>query len=134
MRLLIVATLALLLMGCGSGDGDTSPTGEAESDALFPTIVDATATQDGEDTWAFSVTVSSPYDSPEQYADAWRVLGRDGTEFGVRILTHDHAGEQPFTRSASGVQIPTDVDTVTIEGRDLINGWGGVTFELDLER
>ena len=35
--------------------------------------------------------------------DAWRVLDPDGNELGVRILTHDHANEQPFTRSQGGI-------------------------------
>ena len=60
------------------------------------------------------------------------VLGPDGTEYGIRILAHDHANEQPFTRSQSGIPIPADVQTVTIQGRDLANGWGGLTFELTL--
>lgn len=148
------ATLLLVAIGCSSdpaptvtGSGaesststvalestDTSAAGgsDAAADELFPDVIDATATSDGEGTWRFDVTISSPYDSPEQYADAWRVLGPDGTEYGIRVLTHDHAGEQPFTRSQGGIAIPPEVDTVTIEGRDLRNGWGGATLELTL--
>jgi hypothetical protein len=88
--------------------------------------------QDVDGSYTFDVTVSSPYDSPERYADAWRVVGPDGTEYGVRILLHDHANEQPFTRSLSGVEIPDGIDSVTVEGRDLINGWGGAIIEVDL--
>lgn len=98
----------------------------------FPDIVDARAVQSDNGTWNFSVTVSSPYDSPERYADAWRVLGPDGDEFGIRVLLHDHANEQPFTRSQSGIEIPDDVTEVTIQGRDLANGWGGGELTLAL--
>ncbi len=98
----------------------------------FPDIIAVQATPTGDGTWRFDVTVSSTYDTPERYADAWRVVGPDGTEYGVRVLTHDHASEQPFTRSQSGIEIPADVQTVTIEGRDLVNGWGGGTLELSL--
>ena len=98
----------------------------------FPDILAAQATPDGNGSWRFDVTVSSTYDTPERYADAWRVVGPDGTEFGIRVLTHDHANEQPFTRSQSGIAIPADVTTVTVEGRDLANGWGGGTLVVDL--
>lgn len=71
--------------------------------------------------------MSSPYDTPERYADGWRVLAPDGSELGTHTLLHDHAGEQPFTRTQSGVEIPTDVTEVTIEGRDQEYGFGGET-------
>lgn len=100
---------------------------------MFPDVIDATAVLDGP-TWTVSATLSSPYDSPERYADAWRVVGPDGTVYGERVLTHDHAGEQPFTRSESGIEIPDGVDAVTIEGRDQEFGYGGDTFDLPLTR
>lgn len=91
----------------------------------FPDIIGAEAITDASGLWRFSVTVSSPYDSPERYADAWRVVDPDGNELGIRILTHDHASEQPFTRSQSGIEIPDGISEVTVQGRDLQNGWGG---------
>ncbi len=102
------------------------------SDGLFPDVVAAKATQSADGTWDFTATLSSPYDSPARYADAWRVLAPDGSELGVRELTHDHAGEQPFTRSLLGVDVPTGVGVVTIEGRDQLNGWGGATIRIEL--
>ena len=98
----------------------------------YPDIVDVVVIPEG-DTFRFDVTVSSPYDTPERYADAWRIVAPDGTELGVRELTHDHAAEQPFTRSLTGVEIPPDVTTVTVEGRDLVNGWGGDTLTVTIE-
>lgn len=99
----------------------------------FPRIVNVQASPDGDETWGFDVTISSPYDTPERYADAWRVLDDDGNQLGIRVLAHDHAAEQPFTRSLAGVPIPADVTTVHIEARDLINGWSGETVAIDLE-
>jgi hypothetical protein len=126
MRTLALVGLAgILVSGCGH---DAEPTG-----ADFPSVIAAEASQNDDGTWQFSVTVSSPYDSPERYADAWRVLDPEGAELGVRVLTHDHAGEQPFTRSLAGVTIDATVETVTIEGRDLLNGWGGTTLDMDLD-
>ena len=116
---------------------DTTSTTAAEPAAddastFFPDVLDATATQADDGTWTFSVTLSSPYDTAEQYADAWRVVDADGAELGFRLLTHDHANEQPFTRSQSGIEIPDGVTTVTIEGRDQANGWGGDFLEFEL--
>lgn len=118
-------------------DGSDASATEASSettapDRLFPDVLAVEATSEGGDSWQFSVTLSSPYDSPERYADSWRVVGPDGTVYGERVLTHDHAGEQPFTRSQSGIVIPPEVDTVTVEGRDQISGWGGTTMEYNL--
>ena len=110
---------------------DDEPVGES-GDGLFPDVVGASAERSADGTWRFDVTLSSPYDTPDRYADAWRVLGPDGAELGVRVLAHDHANEQPFTRSLTGVTIPDGLTTVTIEGRDQLNGWGGATVTLDL--
>lgn len=118
-------------------DPETSATDDtsAEGDAAqrFPDVVEAELTASGA-TWSVAATVSSPYDSPERYADAFRVLAPDGTELGVRELLHDHAGEQPFTRSLDDLDIPDDVDEVTVEGRDLANGWGGDTVTVAVPR
>lgn len=78
------------------------------------------------------MTVSSPYDSPRRYADAFRVAGKDGRVYGERKLLHDHAGEQPFTRDLYGVIIPPDVRIVVIQARDQKNGYGGKSVEATL--
>ncbi|MEM9467925.1 MAG: hypothetical protein AAGA90_21325 [Actinomycetota bacterium] len=101
-------------------------------DGLFPDVLEVAAERGADGTWRFDVTLSSPYDTPDRYADAWRVLGPDGAELGVRELAHDHQNEQPFVRSLTGVEIPADVTTVTVQGRDQRNGWGGQTVELVL--
>jgi hypothetical protein len=104
----------------------------AESSAQrFPDIIDAQPTRT-DNIWNFAVTVSSPYDTPSRYADGWRILGPDGTVYGEHALDHDHASEQLFIRTQSGVRIPDGVTSITIEGRDLINGYGGATLTIDL--
>ena len=135
--MLLVPLMLVALVGCGSDSSEpsagasTSVAAATTGDGLYPDVVDAVAeSTDGE--WRFDVTLSSPYDTPERYADAWRIVGPDGVVFGVRELAHDHQNEQPFTRSLSGVEIPVGVTTVTIEGRDQLNGWGGATLTLDL--
>ena len=124
---LVIAGSALL--ACGSNDDGSSP-GPAE---LFPDVVDVEITAEGDGSYTIAATLSSPYDSPERYADAWRVLDENGNELGVRELTHDHADEQPFTRRTT-VSIPDDVDEVTVEGRDQVSGYGGETVTVAVPR
>ena len=132
--LLLAAGLAL--GACGSDDESSDPQTDADTTAVaaeqeFPDVIGVEAARNG-GTWTFAVTISSPYDTPERYADAWRVLGPDGSEYGIRVLGHDHASEQPFTRSQSGIVIPEDVKVVTVQARDLTNGWGGATLDYEL--
>lgn len=145
--ILLLSWALLSLVGCSStttppepgktaaaASSATPASGTATTDSAagrFPDIRDASATRTDEGTWTFEVTVSSPYDSPERYADGWRIMADDQV-FGEKTLTHDHAGEQPFTRTQTGVQIPEDVSTVTVQGRDLENGYGGSTLEVSL--
>lgn len=132
--LAMLLTSSFMITACQRGD--TEPDISVVDDAAdrFPSIVSATAAFDATtQLWSIDVTMSSPYDTPERYADGWRVIGPDGAVYGVHTLTHDHAGEQPFTRRQSGVSIPEDVASVTIEGRDRSNGFGGSTVTIDLQ-
>ncbi|HZD23183.1 MAG TPA: N-acetylmuramoyl-L-alanine amidase [Acidimicrobiia bacterium] len=99
--------------------------------SLYPDVVAAEVAR-GSDTYSVEVTISSPYDTTQRYADAFRVVGDDGRVYGIRQLTHDHANEQPFTRSLGGVEIPGSVDSVTVEARDQVYGWGGETVTVEL--
>ena len=132
---------AVALAACGGGDdsgsseAQTSPGAPAEQAvgaAEFPEIVAVEATRNADGSFDFAVTMSSRYDTPERYADGWRVLTVDGEVLGEMTLLHDHANEQPFTRTQSAVAVPSDVETVVIEGRDLQNGYGGDPFDVEL--
>ena len=127
--------------GCGADDsgppGSVSPatsTSDRGADARqdYPDVeaVEATLAEDGSLTLA--VTLSSPYDTPERYADGWRILTPDGTEVATHTLGHDHANEQPFTRTQSGVEVPDGVTELVVEGRDLANGYGGETVTVQV--
>jgi len=74
-------------------------------------------------TWSFDVTLSHADTGWDDYADGWRVLDTDGNELGVRKLAHPHVNEQPFTRSLSGVRIPSGTQEVGIQASDSIGGW-----------
>lgn len=59
-------------------------------------------------------------------------MGKYGKVFGERILFHDHAGEQPFTRDLYGVKIPPGVRLVVIQAHEQKYGYGGKTCEAPL--
>jgi hypothetical protein len=106
----------------------------AESDSVqrFPDVVEVNVRSTGDDRFTFQVTLSSPYDTPQRYADAFRVMTANDTTLGVRELLHDHASEQPFTRSLTGVSIPSDISQVIVQGRDQQYGYGGETITVNL--
>lgn len=118
-------TLALL------GLAFVLPSGAADAQK-FPDVISAKAKARGPELFDFDVTVSSSYDTPQRYADGFRVSGGGGRVYGERKLWHDHAGEQPFTRDLYGVRIPRGVRSVVIQARDQKHGYGGKTVEVQL--
>jgi hypothetical protein len=97
-----------------------------------PDIIDVTVKTSGANRFDFDVTVSSPYDTAQRYADAFRVASLDGKVYGERILLHDHATEQPFTRDLYGVTIPAGIRLVVVQGRDQQYGYGGKIMQVSL--
>ncbi|MFH1819563.1 MAG: hypothetical protein ABIK82_22245 [Pseudomonadota bacterium] len=97
-----------------------------------PDVVSANVKARDADSFDFDVTLSSPYDTPQRYADGFRVAGKDGAVYGERKLLHDHASEQPFTRDLYGVRIPRHIRSVVLQARDRKFGYGGRTLELML--
>ena len=82
--------------------------------------------------WTFHVTVQHPDTGWEDYADGWDVVLPDGTVLKTaaddpftRLLLHPHVGEQPFTRSKSGLVIPEEIETITVRAHDIVDGFGG---------
>ena len=99
----------------------------------FPDVVDVRVRARGPTRFDLDVTVSSPYDTPQRYADAFRATSEDGAVvYGVRELLHDHAGEQPFTRDLHGLEIPAGVRRIRVQARDRQHGWGGSTRVVSL--
>jgi len=120
-----------------AGETESGENAEAsETDAIvfgdkFPEVLAVKITPTKGDNYRFDVTLSSAYDSRERYADAWRVLDQQDNELAVRVLTHDHANEQPFTRSKT-IAVPLGSNMVFVEGRDQANGWSGQRFQVKL--
>jgi len=88
----------------------------------------------GNGTWRFDVSVQHGDEGWDHYADQWEVLTPDGTVLGVRVLTHPHVNEQPFTRSLSGVVVPEGLDTVVVRARDSVHGYGGIEMDVAIDR
>ncbi len=103
-----------------------------DTNQRYPDVVAADVQARGADKFDFDVTISSPYDTPQRYADAFRVLDKNGHVYGERQLLHDHETEQPFTRDLYGVAIPAGVRTVVIQARDQKHGYGGKTVDVSL--
>jgi len=97
-------------------------------------VLAAEATQSADGTWTFTVTVKHDDAGWDHYADAWVVLSPNEEKLGERILLHPHDLEQPFTRSASGIRIPDDLDSVIIRARDSVHEFGGAELILELAR
>lgn len=130
MRLSSLASIPVIALAIGVA---SAPIRAADAMAQqYPDVLAAKVRSAGADKFDFDVTVSSPYDTPQRYADGFRVLDRNGTVHGERKLWHDHAGEQPFTRDLYGVTIPRAVRTVVIQARDQRFGYGGKIIEVAL--
>jgi hypothetical protein len=123
----VLNTLGALLAGVLS-----SALAAGSNEQKYPDVIAVKVRSSGADTFDFDATVSSPYDTPKRYADAFRVMGKDGSVFGERTLFHDHASEQPFTRDLYGVRIPTGTRAVVVQARDKRFGYGGRTVEVAL--
>jgi hypothetical protein len=121
-----------LALALGGGLSTAFAQRKDASAQTHPDVVGVKVLARGADTFDFDVTVSSPYDTAQRYADAFRVVGKDGKVFGERILLHDHADEQPFTRDLHGVRIPPGVRVVIVQARDRKHGYGGKTAEVVL--
>jgi hypothetical protein len=135
------AVVALGLSACttSSPAPATPPTpsmstaGTSTAGQRFPDVVVLDPTTLSTTTTSVAVTLSSPYDTPARYADAIRVRSTDATTtYGTVKLGHDHATEQPFTRTLTGLHIPAGVSTVIVEGHDQVNGWGGGTLTVQV--
>ncbi|WP_061960777.1 hypothetical protein [Demequina flava] len=143
-----VVAVAMALASCSTEAGDdatsavatttpatsTAPSeSAADAQQQYPDVVDAELSASG-DGFTIAVTLSSPYDTPERYADGWRVMTADGDVLSEHTLGHDHANEQPFTRTSSPFEIPDGVSEIVVEGRDQEFGYGGDTVTVDVPR
>ena len=86
----------------------------------------------GDGAWTFDVTLTYPDTGWEDYADGWHVATPEGDILGTRVLLHPHVGEQPFTRSLSGVAIADDVTEVIVRSHNLVSGYAPETVRVPI--
>lgn len=127
-RRTLVLTLGLGALGAAKASAQAADPNAQR----HPDVVAVKVQPRGRDRFDFHVTISSPYDTPERYADGFRIGGLGGEIYGERKLLHDHADEQPFTRELSGVAIPPGVRSVIVQARDRKYGYGGRTVQIAL--
>jgi len=101
----------------------------------YAQVVGATAQKNYGDTWTISVTVKHNDQGWEHYADKWIVVNPLTKEIlAERVLTHPHDTEQPFTRSLSGINIPSELTYVEIWAKCNLHGYKGKRFILELKK
>jgi hypothetical protein len=105
---------------------------QAGSEQRFPDVLAVKVRLSGPEMFDFDVTISSPYDTPQRYADGFRVTTTASEVLGERKLLHDHQHEQPFTRDLYGVKVRRGVTTVLVQARDQKFGYGGKVVEVKL--
>ena len=114
----IVLICATLISSANAGEAD---------------VVDAQASKASDGTWRFNVTVRHADTGWDHYADKWEVVTKDGKVLATRVLAHPHVNEQPFTRSKSGIEIPTGIDEVIVRAGDSVHGTGGKTVTVQVK-
>ena len=124
------SALVLALLGAALPGVDAQSARVSEQ--RYPDVVAVRAHNGGQGRFDFGVTVSSPYDTARRYADAFRVMSKEGVVYGERRLLHDHADEQPFTRDLHGVAVPSGVRVVVVQARDSQHGYGGKAMQVVL--
>lgn len=115
----------LALAGMLLAPGAPALAGEAD-------VVGVTYEQASDGSYTLDVTVRHGDEGWDHYADRWQVLAPDGTMLGERVLLHPHETEQPFTRSQSGIEIPDDIEQVTVRAHDSVHGWGGAAMTVPM--
>ncbi len=91
-------------------------------------VLATTFEKTADSTYTVTTTVRHNDTGWDNYADAFEVKG-DDVDNGLRVLTHPHETEQPFTRSQSGVVAS---GLVYVEAKDNVEGLGGSKIYLDL--
>jgi hypothetical protein len=119
----------------------TTPTENEDSSQPDANVTFVRVILNVDGTWIFHVTVEHPDTGWDDYADGWDVVTPDGSVLKLnpddpftRLLLHPHVGEQPFTRSQSGITIPHGISKVRVRAHDIVDGFGGEEILVDLEK
>lgn len=95
-------------------------------------VIEVATSYMGDDTFSFAVTVQHTDEGWGHYVNRWEILAPDGSVLGTRVLAHPHDEEQPFTRSLSGVKIPSGITLIVVRAHDSVHGHGGKSVTVQL--
>lgn len=110
------------LSACAQNDNSIT-----ETDGLSAEVINVTVSGE-ENKYTFSVTIKSPDQGCNQYADWWEIFSEDKKLLYRRILRHSHVSEQPFTRSGGPVEITKD-KVVYVRAHMNTKGYGKMVFK-----
>ena len=107
-------------------------TWSGEAAAGEASVVNATASQAGRDTFSFTATIAHADTGWKHYANKFEILTPDGKVLDTRVLYHPHVNEQPFTRGSGSVKIPPGITSVIVRAWDNVHKAGKKTFTVKL--
>lgn len=96
-------------------------------------VIDASATQEPNGRYTVTATILHKDEGWKHYVNRFEVLTPDGKLIGARYLGHPHVNEQPFTRSATSVNVPEGINEIRIRAHDNVHGFSGKEFTLKLQ-
>lgn len=124
-KLVVILLITMHLTACGQDektDNDISP----NLDVLASIV--SVSTTGNENSYSFSVGISSQETGCAQYADWWEVISEDGVLLYRRILAHSHVNEQPFIRSGGPINISA-TQTIIFRAHMNTSGYGTMAFK-----
>ncbi len=123
----------VLLLTLTSACADLEPSTGAINPSVCADVIDVQATQVGDNIYDFAVTIRSPDQGWDKYADSFEVRSSTGEVLGTRELTHPHVDEQPFTRSLTAVDIGNE-SSVEVVASDSVEGFCGAAQVVSSEK
>jgi hypothetical protein len=129
----ILIAVITLISSCRSSENGSQIQSSGEDpvsvENIVPSAVVQAVTTSGEPgSYNFSVTISSPDEGCDQYADWWEVLSPEGELIYRRILLHSHVNEQPFTRGGGPVGITAE-ESVIVRAHFHPHGYSDQAFQ-----
>jgi len=105
-----------------------------QSSAGGADVIDASAMRESNGRYTVSATILHKDEGWKHYVNRFEVLTPDGKLIGARYLGHPHVNEQPFTRSATSVNVPKGINEIRIRAHDNVHGFSGKEFTLKLAK
>jgi hypothetical protein len=116
-------TFVSLALALGTIVVSGGPSGAASGDAK----VTAVTTTGSAGAYTFDVTIASNDTGCDHYVDWWEVVDENGALVYRRILLHDHADEQPFTRDGGPAKVRPD-QVVTVRAHVNTSGYAAAAM------